>query len=98
MSNETTVPQAFPHFAHLTITACVLSLRVVDYREKHVARTLSRGFWQQKNFSCSPASRLIRGRQGRFFARIAAADSQLHSGQRDASTLMMNGWHTLARA
>jgi hypothetical protein len=92
------VPQAFPHFAHLTITACVLSLRVVDYREKHVARTLSRGFWQQKNFSCSAASRLIRGRQGRFFARIAAADSQLHSGQRDASMLMMNGWYTRARA
>jgi hypothetical protein len=98
MSNETTVPQAFPHFARPTITACVLSLRVADYREKHVARTLSRGFWQQKNFSCSAASRLIRGRQGRFLARIATADSQLHSGQRDASTLMMNGWYARARA
>jgi hypothetical protein len=33
--------------------------RPIDAGRKHVAWTLSLGFWQEKNFSCSPALRLF---------------------------------------
>src|SRR5258708_38390751 len=50
MSQETPVPQSFSLITHPTITAQSMSLRSADGGEKHVARTLSRDFWQYKNF------------------------------------------------
>jgi hypothetical protein len=34
-------------------------MRLLKAGRQHVARTLSLGFWQEKNFSCSPALRLF---------------------------------------
>jgi hypothetical protein len=46
MSQETPVPQSFSLITHSTIIAQSMSLRSADGGEKHVARTLSRDFWQ----------------------------------------------------
>jgi hypothetical protein len=51
-----------------------------------------------KKFSCSPASRLIGARQNRFFARIAATDSQRHFHLRDPSTIVIDDRCALACA
>jgi hypothetical protein len=47
---ETTVPQVFPLSVHQAIDTPSLSLRLINSGKKWIARTLSRGFWQQKNF------------------------------------------------
>jgi hypothetical protein len=47
---ETTVLQVFPQSAHQATDTPSISLRVINSGKKRIARTLSRGFWQQKNF------------------------------------------------
>jgi hypothetical protein len=44
------VPQVFLLLTHSAIDAWSMWLRLVDAGKNHVARTLSRSFWQQKNF------------------------------------------------
>ena len=49
---EAPVPQYFLEFTQLTIGARTMSLRLSNAVKKPCARTLSRKFWQQKNFHC----------------------------------------------
>jgi hypothetical protein len=46
ISKEMPVLQVFPLLTHSAIDARSMWLRLVDAGENHVARTLSRGFWQ----------------------------------------------------
>jgi hypothetical protein len=50
ISQEAPVPQAFSSLTHSTIVTQSMSSLAADACRKRVARTLSRGFWQQKNF------------------------------------------------
>jgi hypothetical protein len=47
---EAPVPQHFLEFTQLTISARSMSLRLGNAVKKPCTRTLSRKFWQQKNF------------------------------------------------
>jgi hypothetical protein len=47
---ETPVPQAFPILSHRAVDAAPMWLRRFDGEQRPTARTLSRDFWQQKNF------------------------------------------------
>jgi hypothetical protein len=49
---EAPVLQHFLEFTQLTIGAQSMSLRLSNAVKKPCARTLSRKFWQQKNFRC----------------------------------------------
>jgi hypothetical protein len=91
VAQEATVPQVFSLSPHDARHAPSMSPRLIAAGKKRPAWTLSRGFWQQKNFSCSPASSLVSARQNRFFARIARGRfGRAISFFARASTIMVN--------
>jgi hypothetical protein len=90
-SEETAVPQTFLYLASLTIHLSSMSWGLMKVIEIHAARTLSRGFWQQKNFHPHPlrvSSALVR--TGLCANRLPLIRGSSNPRAPSASPLMVN--------
>jgi len=93
------VPQVFSQTTHSTIDLPRTSSRIAETAREPIAWTLSREFWQQKNFRAHRLRASSALAKTGFLRESRAADSRAEIGvARDASPLMVNDPCTRASA
>jgi hypothetical protein len=75
---EAAAPQLFPLFTHSTIGMAQMLSSVVEVAQMRVARTLSREFWQQKNFHARRLRASSSLAKTGFLSESIAVDSRPH--------------------